>query len=136
MNSRARDSQRSRVYRAEEEAFGFCVAPLLSFSECVDQVHLAFERYFPGSQVPLVADGRGRRRACGSPSRISIPRWSRRRWIVLHEIAHATIPPGAAWHGPEFAGCYLRLVRRFMGAEAAARLRAAYKSHRVKTRVR
>jgi len=135
MNSRARDSQRSRVYRAEREAFDFD-GPLMSLGECVDLIHLAFARYFPGSRVPLVADGRGRRRAGGSSSRISLPRWSRLRWVVLHETAHAVIPPRAAWHGPEFAGCYLRLVRRFMGTEAAGRLRASYVAHRMKTRVR
>jgi putative metallohydrolase (TIGR04338 family) len=78
-----------------------------------------------------VRDGRGRRRACYSPglNAIKMPRWSRKRWCVLHELAHAIEylkwPGRAAWHGREFVGIYMELLRRYDGRKLAAMTRSA-----------
>lgn len=73
-----------------------------------------------------VRDGRARRSACGSRlGYIKMPRWSRTKWIVLHEIAHVVQTEWPA-HGRQFARIYLDLVRRFIAPEAAQELKRAY----------
>jgi putative metallohydrolase (TIGR04338 family) len=52
---------------------------------------------------------------------------------VLHELAHEWVrDPTTAIHGPEYAGAFLGLVEEFIGADAAAALRRAYRSQRVR----
>jgi hypothetical protein len=63
---------------------------------------------------------------------INAPRWSRRPRFLLHELAHAVCPRDVAPHGREFAAIFLALVKRYMGDEAAAALRASYRTNRVK----
>src|SRR5262245_5808701 len=71
-------------------------------------------------------------------SYLKLPRWSRNRLIILHEIAHGVTRQKhgrlVAGHGREYAAIYLDLVRHFLGAEAGAELRAAFKGKRVKHR--
>lgn len=52
--------------------------------------------------------------------------------VILHEIAHNLSSFSCAYHGPEFAGVLLTLVKHVMGAEHAATLRASYRLHRVR----
>lgn len=47
--------------------------------------------------------------------------------VILHEIAHCLVGLPHAWHGPEFAGVLLTLVRYQMGKEHADTLRASFK---------
>jgi hypothetical protein len=77
----------------------------------------------------LEDDGRG------TPARsfggtITLPRWSRRTHIILHEIAHsiAGIKHGyfAAPHGREYCSILLRLVLHIMGRGAYAMLIKAF----------
>jgi len=124
-----RDFQRARLYRAEREALGEDPwMKRLSFEECRQLVQSA-ARYVRGP-VPKVVYY-ARRYATASAHEIILPRWAWIPWIVLHEYAHLLTRDG---HGPEFAGTYLRLVRRFMGKEAADALRKAYRLCRVKYR--
>ncbi len=84
-----------------------------------------------------VRDGRGRSRtACadyfvGTGRVIKLPLWGRTRPVILHELAHH-LAGLEAKHGPDFARAYLDLVRRWIGRDAAARLRAEYRAGRVK----
>lgn len=142
---RPRDSRRKRLYDAERAAFPEFYGPPLPLPEVRRWVaRIERSRWWTGrfGRTTLeVLDGRGRRKAGGwsgwRPG-ITLPRWSRTRPIVLHEIAHAVQPPGTAAHGPEFCRLYLDLVGRWIGPEAAATLRQSMRQGgvRVSTRAR
>lgn len=136
--------QRQRVYDAENAAFdkskpseGLSVAECQAFVDkcCSSRV---LQRRYPGAaHPPTVKDGRGRRKACYMPvyHELRIPRWSRSRWILLHELAHALVyGRRGATHGWEFAECYLYLVRVFLGRSAEDQLKAEFKAKRVRYR--
>jgi putative metallohydrolase (TIGR04338 family) len=98
------------------------------------------ELCYPSKPVPVtVTDGRGRRRG-GARSEdgqwwLAMPRSVRRRWYILHELAHVAVGEHeAAPHGPEYVGAYLHLVRPFLGDEAHADLVRAMAARRVKMR--
>jgi hypothetical protein len=54
------------------------------------------------------------------------------RLIILHELAHLAQPFCTAGHGPEFAGIYLALVRRYIGVRRERSLTAAFERHGVR----
>lgn len=146
-----RDSQRSKVYKAENIAFKGHAKANESLPEIED-----IERYvrhvwslkrvqdaFPRAVVnwrlgaPAVHDGRGRRSACGAVGFISMPKRARVAWIVLHELAHTIsrrIDYNIAGHGWQYAATYLTLVRLVLGVEAHDLLKAQFKAHRVRYR--
>jgi putative metallohydrolase (TIGR04338 family) len=86
--------------------------------------------------LPAVLDGRGRRRAGGSYTMITMPKWSRREGIVLHELAHTITHRvhgyKVAGHGWQYCEVYLKLVLYMMGREAHDALKAAFKRNRVR----
>lgn len=147
MTRQLRDSQRSKVYRAE------CIA-LADRSERLETVpemqqyvdKILRSRWFKGKWDYLaiqVKDGRGRSRACGGyygfgTGYIKMPKWSRTRYVVLHEMAHVITGmehrSEGTIHGRRFMRVYLALVGRWMGKAAAADLRSRCKEHRVKWR--
>lgn len=59
----------------------------------------------------------------------------RNELFILHALAHTLHDEDTAWHGPEFARQYLRLVDRFVGEVAGKALRAEFAKQRVKARV-
>jgi putative metallohydrolase (TIGR04338 family) len=75
-----------------------------------------------------VKDGRGRRCAGGSFTGgfITMPKFSRNRHMILHELAHTIVENRFAGHGPEFCRVLLDLTHEFLGVESAERLRHAY----------
>lgn len=77
-----------------------------------------------------VGDGRGRRRACGGGTTIKLPKWCRKTYVILHELAH-TMQFEQPWHGRQFAAIYLDLVRRWMGRNAWEKLRDEFRKHKV-----
>lgn len=149
--SRPRDSQRSAVYaweRAVCRDFGEGLAAAgdggvprldpreeLSLPECQKLVDLVWREYRPLSvtRPPAVRDGRGRRRGWSGWGRIELPRFARRRYYVLHEVAHALGPVGAP-HGPHFARLLLELLVRYAGVDRsrARRLGVHQKPRRVR----
>jgi hypothetical protein len=154
---RPRDSQRSRVYAAERA---------VEWSKRADEkigdgglgAAQAYVNRVIGSKAwhkvlgcgdhereicrwaPVeVADGRGSRKARAGWSRISLPRWSRKRWVVLHELAHVAAQKrygyySIAGHGWQFCDVYLRLMRRFLGTDEAQKLQRAFREKRVRFR--
>jgi putative metallohydrolase (TIGR04338 family) len=152
-NGRERDSQRSKVYAAEQRIH--LDSPCVALSELREWINdtVVTSRWFhsrwPLGGVIRLKDGRGRRRACAYPiftnyhlnsnysqpspkgGVIKLPRWSRTRIIALHELAHIIIrwhfPYKVAAHGKEFCGVYLQLVKRWMGQEYYLQLRSAFK---------
>jgi len=157
---RQRDSQRKKLYRAEDVAFyepfipgearksvfgrdGLSVAEAQSFIDGIlDSAWFRDEFQVSDRRDPLVEVVAGRAnssaRAGGGiyTGRISAPAWARREWVLLHELAHIVTRtawgPYVAAHGWLFANVYLRLVGRFLGLDAEAALVAAFDAGRVK----
>ena len=140
---RPRDSQRSKVYAAETRAIGSKVEfeTVAECQEFVDKVTRS--RWWKSCCHPnrvgatvLVEDGRARRSAAASYSRwaIYLPHYYRERATILHQLAHLLNRRRGAVHGPEFCALLLELVKRFMGPEDAAKLKAEFKRTKVKHR--
>lgn len=144
-----RDSQRQKVYDAEAIAFeGASRAKanamrLLTIDECQALVDAVFasnylrEKYDFTKDAPTVRRGVGqRRRGCYkvSTNEIHLPEWTRQRWYVLHEVAHALVRPTPTRpaHAQEWAACYLDLLRAFNGRGDHDRLVAAFKVTKVR----
>lgn len=138
-----RDSQRSRVYRAEQRVWGSTGRVF----DTVDEMHVyvrAVERSpvweslnrrngsGPHRKVH-VGDGRGAgyARAIARDWRIEVPGSLRNEWVVLHELSHLVTPERYAGHGPEFTRNFLTLVEWVMGENAAESLRNSFERGRV-----
>lgn len=139
MSKRARDFQRSKVYRSERQDFG-TPPEFRTLAECQEYVDLiiatdAWRRIAPHVSSVEVLDGRGRRSACAyeGADAIALPRRHRRRWVVLHELAHVATPTteAVASHGPEFVAAYLYLIRTFLGEEKATTQQLAFEDNKV-----
>lgn len=151
--TRPRDTQRSKLYAAERVAFPRSADEgRLSLEECqayVDRVvgSASWKGQFEERRSPFgvdtyarvtVKDGRGSGAArCISYFEISVPTDMRREWILLHELAHVATQRlygwnEVPWHGWEYATVYLGLVRRWLGADAHDRLRAAFRAGKVR----
>jgi len=141
-----RDSQRSRVYDAEDEylvALGRQYIPeLWELQRWVNQIIEStwWTARFPRVIVVQVKDGRRRRSACGSyigggTGRIKVPCAWRCKTIILDELAHVvtlSIDGVGAWHGELFVGDYLALVDRWMGQLEGLALRWFLSKNRLK----
>lgn len=138
--SRARDSQRQRLYTAENVAFpgGGPAKGLRTIPECqafVDKVlgSAWAQRRYGRRAIYVDHKAKGGHYSPGDRT-MSLGMWARTQRVILHEIAHELTPRECAWHGQEFAATHLALVRQFIGQEDADRLRAAYVKHRVRHR--
>jgi putative metallohydrolase (TIGR04338 family) len=142
----ARDSQRSRVYKAEGRFWSQheCGKEQMSLDECVAYVEKITRTAWWKKRanrhrvrsLPKVKDGRGRRSAAASRPfwTIWLPRAYRDKATILHELAHLLVKPtDQPPHGREFCAIYLELVKRFIGPEAAKGLKAEFKNGRAKT---
>ena len=157
-----RDSQRQKIYDAEDAVFDKYNPPewasVHEVQEFVDYVTAtdAWKALEVGNEKPIsVRDGRGRRRPGADPLSdfITMPKWTRSRWAALHELAHIAENYRADWddgwpyenenrlvilthttapHGPEYAGIYLYLIHSFLSEEDHDRLKAAFKERKVK----
>ena len=140
----ARDSQCSKVYKAERtlpqhSQNGMSIEDVREFVDKIMDSRWLKGKYPDAYEYGkvVVKDGRGRRKAGGCHSYITMPKWSRSKMIVLHELAHAITErecgyPPVAWHGREFCSIFIALVRRWMGKDVGRDLKAAYKKYRVK----
>lgn len=138
---KVRDSQRSKLYKAEHVAWIDRQTRYDDLDACVEYLRKVWTSEWTRSQfdrarawpLPKVVDGRGTRSATGSIRRINLPRWARTDWVILHECAHALTPERPA-HGRAFARTFLALVQHFIGVEAGTALKHAFKAHRVRWR--
>ncbi|HEU5302549.1 MAG TPA: hypothetical protein VFW06_09970 [Acidimicrobiia bacterium] len=143
-----RDSQRSRVYRAESP---ISPSPLPGLDACatfIDRVvgSLWWAQRFPDHAhdcVPRLRPGNGARQAFfrpgdprydGGDPTITLPRRYRTKGVVLHELTHWALwdEPLVAHHGSTFARLHLDLTEEFLGAPRAAQLEAGYVAERVR----
>lgn len=112
-----KDGQRQAVYDWQSELsarYLRLIEDLPTLQECAALIAQVWDDYRPGSNYPLLADGRGTRLARGSRWKISLPAWARTRKTVLHEIAHSLTTDGPA-HGREFARLLMELFERYAG---------------------
>lgn len=123
-----RDTQRKRVYDWERVFIHpHCKGEQLTLPEIRALCDEIGE--WLGCPRITVKDGRGRRSACGGGWMISMPRWSRNRSIVLHEIVHCLVPYGYAWHGPEFVRVFIELLHRYLKIPKAELRETLRKAH-------
>jgi putative metallohydrolase (TIGR04338 family) len=139
-----RDSQRSRVYKADDVLEAFA-KPLPSVADVEAYAKRLFKskrlaKKYPraGWRPPVVADGRRNRDASGSTWQIVIPRWARNEAVVLHELAHTIsmreYGRHIAGHGWQYASTFLDVVKWMMGKAAHDALKASFKAHKVRFR--
>ncbi len=133
--SRPRDSQRARLYRAEDEVgAGRRLPTVPQLQAYVDA--LAASAWFEarwGSRSFVVRPGHGHRRATADGNGVlQLPKWARTEVVVLHEVAHCLTPVEFAAHGPEYAGVLLSVLRRAVDPGTAQRLEDSFTRHRVR----
>lgn len=143
---RERDSQRSRVYRAENKAFSSqpeastwleTTADIERYLRYVVSLKRVTDSWPVLKQPVAVHDGRGLTRASANQWSITMPNIYRKKWIVLHELSHVihqrqVSTCRSAFHGWQYAEIYLRLVLLVLGREAHDALKASFKAHGVK----
>lgn len=148
--SRRTDSQRGKVYAAEQsveskwahelDVLDGTTAAAQAYVDAVLRTRFwkaAVRRPGPVS-VEAMRGRRGwahgtQRIRLGTTERRGTPASIRSPLIILHELAHIATP-GDVGHGQQFAAMELRLVRRFLGDEVAADLRAAFTERGVRWR--
>lgn len=137
---RPRDSQKSRLYAAENEAFPDHahtdptlreVAQLQAWVDALLKKAWFIRRW--GHRWINVTHNGGKRgsRAVGKHT-IRMSTYHRNRYVTLHEVAHCLTYSHHASHGPEYARTLLELVRYTFGPEDAKRLREKFREHRVR----
>lgn len=143
ISSEERDQQRSKVYKAEKVLDGKTkklptTHDMESYVRKIQSRAVLVKRFgWALTRNIAVKDGRGRRKACGGSSYISMPLWSRTEWIVLHEVAHTVTIRlfgfNVSAHGWQYANIYLQLVKSMLGPEMHDLLKESFKKHRVRT---
>jgi putative metallohydrolase (TIGR04338 family) len=138
-----RDSQRSRVYRAETPLGGRRLPELAHCRVFCDEVvgSLWWTARFPTRDlagVPRLRPGNGARQAFyredpGHPT-ITLPRRYRTTGVVLHELVHWVLSDAYDLpnHGRTFTRLLLEATDEFLGASARERLAQSYTEHAVK----
>lgn len=132
-----RDSQRSRLYSAEQQvAWGDAARHLTlpGSQRFVDQV-LADIWWRNRSSIRSIEVKAGARngRAWAGGTAIRTSPGSRKPWVLVHELAHH-LTQDPTPHGAVYAANYLALVRRFIGEPQANDLRQQFRLGRVKCR--
>jgi len=134
-----RDEQRKRLYAAERQVAALLRDKLPTIGEMqgfVDSILRSrwLQTYFAASVVAPIRVIGGRQRpatALNFLSTISMPKWSRTKFLVIHEVSHILAArcygEGViAAHGPEYATLFLELVLHFLGAEDALDMHEAF----------
>ncbi len=132
--TKVRDSQRIRVYRANSAVLGTPLPEMNDirmFSNNVLATEL-WRNLFPDNKVwhlPTLKPGKGARSAHviwheNGKIEIAFPRAYRYSTYVLHELAHFGLGADGsiASHGPEFVGTWLTLIREFCNARTVEAL--------------
>lgn len=137
---RLRDNQRERVYRAEEVIWKRAenyktVQEVETYVKSVLD-NPWFQATYPWVKSIKIYDGRRRRRAVGGKRHgqpyMKLPKWTRNKPIILHELSHGLAPDTVAWHGPEFCLIYAELVAHFIDSDTYQKLMQSFRDNRVK----
>ena len=141
---RPRDYQCSRLYRAEREVAAYLRDSLPTVADIQRYVDEILRnpwmqlRFGSSVRAPITVVG-GRQRPAFAQTyyaSISMPKWSRCKLIVIHEMCHILVDryygqDCTAGHGPEFATFELALVECFLGADDGCDLHDAFARHGV-----
>ena len=145
--SRARDSQKTRLYEAERKAalslgVDWYSQPQIPNGEVQAWVDKAMDTRAIRSRwgsvhITVTLKSNGSAYGYSEQNRISLPPWARNPWVICHELAHVLHQrsPGTrdqASHGAEYAGVYLFLVGALIGDDARKALLAAMREKKVK----
>lgn len=144
------DSQKGKLYAAERSTeWTTKASELISEAEVTALATKACKwlyskGYRPCTTHPTVAfpgNGRGGAWASRGQRKLSFTPAARKRWVVLHEVAHLVLPSNHPEydgddrpHGWCFADVYLKLVSRFCGRSNANALKAQLKARKVRIR--
>lgn len=136
-----RDSQRSRLYKAEHGALRGNM-PRLSQREAdalVKRIRTSayvLKHYGDPGEIRVVISTRRTRKSVADVYRGQIvlaAGWGQGLDVIVHEIAHMyASPAGDPGHGWLFCHIYLDFVRKFIGQEAYTALRNSFKLYRVR----
>jgi len=149
---RKRDSQRQKVYdsesifevRSKEESFRQLSWSKMTLEEIKDYCQKLigsawFKKKWPQVKDVYIGDGRSRRSACaslqGNTANIKLPKNTRAKLVVLHELSHACDISNAAWHGRPFCRIYLELIKHEIGDEAWSLMKECFKEKNVKVNI-
>jgi len=153
---RTRDSQRSKVYAAEQlfreridkekqpELYAFAEdkLELEELQKLVNHlVSLAWfkRRWSRVGEIEVRAGGQGRTHACGvrvfGGGVVKLPAWSRTKLVTLHEVAHVCAFSLEA-HGRRFCRTFIELVEHEAGYEAGKLLKKCMDEKRARWRKR
>ena len=145
-----RDSQRAKVYRAEQDAFGparqeeqLTEGGVKDLIRRILESDYVTQRWGTEHEIGLRFWGRDRNVAKVETwhDTIVLPRWARNPFVVCHEVAHYLTMHNnrfddyfedVAPHGPEFARCYRMCIEIAVGTMDAYDLEGAYMRHGVK----
>ncbi len=130
-----RDYQRSKLYDAENVAWPNEAD--LSLDECETFAKKVLrsrriQQWFPlakkhADRVSVQAPKRGTTSWTDQrTSVIYMAAWTRCRFFILHEVSHLLTPPRLPFHGKEFAGVFLKLVKYWLGMRAWKRLKKSF----------
>lgn len=132
MRAKPRDTQRSAVYRWDEQLAAktcktaFESSSVLSLDECQALICRVWSRFGQTTRYPTVRDGRGRRSGCYVPwcNVIKLPRFARRPVYVCHEVTHGLMNFANGVrrgelpaHGREFARLAMDVYNQVLGIE-------------------
>jgi putative metallohydrolase (TIGR04338 family) len=142
---KARDSQRSKVYKAELYKLDEYRAPILETVAKIDAWVNGkilrsswLRKNFPLAPEQLeIHPGFSRRKASGSIHGLWLPMWARSKLVILHEVSHSIVSSehsrqSASGHGWQFTSTFLKLVKHFIGNAAHDQLKENYKKLGVK----
>lgn len=144
----SRDSQRQKLYDAENEAFpakGKMLVGDGSMGDLDRRVRqivgsrrwqdLADRAGMPADcaarEAVVTHDGSGCGSAFERAHQITMPRWARTEIVLLHELAHVLAPRSVRHHWP-FARLFLDLVSTFSSHSNMLLLRESFRKHGVR----
>lgn len=144
---RPRDSQRQKVYDAEKP-FHKTSERIETIPEISRWLHNEiftsewFKENYPEAKYFRLHDGRAARTAKGwfdakeRVAHMKLPKWSRCKFVILHELAHGVCQSvhgkrKVAGHGKEWAGIFMHLLRKLCPTEYES-LKVEYKLNKVK----
>ena len=135
-----KDGSQSKVYNAEHEfirqyeAAGFSVKQFADYSEAAQYIHKVLKsktwsKLSDRTSIRLIEKkDMGSKSASAGMSwgdKIQLcPYYGMNEYVLLHELAHSA---GHMHHDVSFRQCLVKLVSRFMGREAAGRLKTEFK---------
>ena len=118
---RIRDYQRQRMYDWEDAIFSKLETKQLSLNR-IRHICDKVARYYH-IRTPIVKAGQARRSSAwlSYDNAVTFPRFSRREWIVLHEMAHCIHwnfcrdfkSKVHSTHGPMFVAIYIFLLNKY-----------------------